>query len=77
MGAQQVQREVLKLQWLFRELFFSQKQICLDILDSATGQEQPVEVWPCDTVIYDKKYVFGLCLISGTELPKALEFPKQ
>ena len=30
----------------------------------------------CDTVIYDKKYIFGLHLASGTELLEHLEFPK-
>ena len=30
----------------------------------------------CDTVIYDKKYIFGLPLASGTELLEHLEFPK-
>ena len=28
-------------------------------------------------VIYDKKYIFGLCPISGTELLKPLKFPKR
>ena len=30
----------------------------------------------CDIVIYNKKYIFGLCPVSGTELLKPLEFSK-
>lgn len=29
-----------------------------------------------DAVIYNKKYIFGLCSVSGTELQKRLEFLK-
>ena len=28
----------------------------------------------CDIVIYNKKYIFGLCPVSGTEHLKPLEF---
>ena len=31
---------------------------------------------PCDTVIHNKKYLFGQCPpIPGSEVPKRLEFP--
>ena len=30
----------------------------------------------CDVVIHTQKYVFGLILVSSTELLKPLEFPK-
>ena len=30
----------------------------------------------CDIVIYNKKCMCGLCLLSGAELLKPLEFPK-
>ena len=32
-------------------------------------------VGSCDTVIYNKKYIFGVHPLSGTELLKPLEFP--
>ena len=32
---------------------------------------------PYDRVIYNKKYIFGLHAVSGTELLKLLKFPKQ
>ena len=30
----------------------------------------------CDIMISDKKYIFGLCPVSDSQLPKPLEFPK-
>lgn len=33
-------------------------------------------IYPCDTVICKKKYIFGLHPISGTGLLKLIEFPK-
>lgn len=35
------------------------------------------QVAACDIVVYDKKYVFSLHPVSGTESPKPLEFPEQ
>lgn len=31
----------------------------------------------CDSVIYNKKCIFGLCSVAGTELLLSLEFPKR
>ena len=32
---------------------------------------QVLVTW-CDSVVYNKKYIFGLCPVSGTELIKSL-----
>ena len=42
--------------------------------EDGEDEEEAMQVlvtW-CDSVIYNKKYIFGLCPVSGTELIKSL-----
>ena len=47
------------------------------LIDTYTHRDTHTEahLHNCDTMVYTKKYIFGLYLVSDTELLKLLEFP--
>ena len=59
--------------------FLKKREVLLLANDRDQTELTPINICDiviCDIVVYSKKYIFGLCPVSGTELLKPLQFPK-